>query len=561
MANRAHDWSLVGPWYRKDTIGGGAVKHSAKPILQKYASSDFANGFIKEPQKSLKFVGEDFVTSSALPLNDPVAPGDPRLSKNFLKLFLDTHSRFYLVVCELHCDRPGFPSTSRDKVANAGFVIRKYSSNLAYNLRGKFEPVMKKRALIQAKMARVEKQIRAAKGKPNKGSLIRGALKPLAKITDKKLTELEKELQKSETELLALKEKYGVKLTTKGWFASENQGIGSWQDVESTPQSVTESYLPLYPLIADPTDETHSAKGKTLWFGVIPTMSSDVDEDGNPRFDDESLYEVRCFAQRQPEEGCCCGEVTWSEPTESYKIAPFFDLDGCGHKPINIKLPNLEDLKNQVARGPVGKGANVRMKTPENSSLTITTGDDFALPTKGSSPGGGAICFFAIPLITIVAMFLLKLFLPIVVFLFQLWFLLSLRLCIPPSIDIDVDLAVDLKLIEPEFNFQASFDAGIDVTFGGTTVSSFQDLRQVIENGFDGGLIGGQYVADAKLDPAMKKAMFDELEDGNEVHSIIKSVVDMTADYSDDPADPKLAASLPKVTDGLHYFDKLEQPA
>lgn len=552
MANTAHDWSLVGPWYRKESFGGGAVKRSAKPILQKYASSDFSNAFIKEPQNSLKFVGEDFVANRNLPINDPVKLGDPRLNKNFLKLFLDTHSRHYLVVCELHCDRPGFPSTSRDQVANAGFVIRKYSSNLAYKLREKFEPVMKKRALIQAKMARVEKQIRAAKGKFNKGSLIRGALKPLAKITDKKLTELEAQLQKSNKQLLDLKEKYGVKLTTKGWFASENQGIGSWENVESTPQSVTESYLPLYPLIADPTDDTHSARGKTLWFGVIPTMSSDVDEEGAPRYDDESLYEVRCFVQRQPEEGCCCGEVVWSEPTDSYKLAPFFDLDGCGHKPINIKLPNLDDLKNQVARGPVGKGANVRMKTPDNSSLTITTGDDFVLPTKGSSPGGGAICFFAIPLITIVAMFLLKLFLPIVVFLFQLWFLLSLRLCIPPSIDIDVDLAVDLKVLGPEFDFDAKF--GIDFTLGTnlTAITGYPELRQVLEGGFD---------QDGKLDPAMKKGLLDELEKGNDVRAIAQSVVDMTADYSDDPADPRLAASLPKVTDGLHYFDKLEQPA
>jgi len=552
MANTAHDWSLVGPWYRKESLGGGAVKRSAKPILQKYASSDFSNEFIKEPQKSLKFVGEDFVTSSTLPLNDPVAPGDPRLNSNFLKLFLDTHSRFYLVVCELHCNRPGFPSTSRDQVANAGFVIRKYSSNLAYNLRGKFEPVMKNRALIRAKMARVEKQIRAAKSKSNKGSLIRGVMKPLAKITDKKLTELEKELQKSNAELLALKEEYGVKLTTKGWFASENKGIGSWEDVESTPQSVEESYLPLYPLIADPTDETHSATGKTLWFGVVPTMSSDVDKEGNPRYDDESLYEVRCFVQRQPEEGCCCSETVWSEPTESYKIAPFFDLDGCGHKPINIKLPNLEDLKNQVARGPVGKGANVRMKTPDNSSLTITTGDDFALPTEGGPPGGGAICFFAIPLITIVAMFLLKLFLPIVVFLFQLWFLLSLRLCIPPSIDIDVDLAVDLKVLGPEFDFDAKF--GVDFKLGTDprSILGYADLRQVIEDGFD---------QDGKLDPTMKKGMFDELEDGNDARAIAQSVVDMTADYSDNPEEPKLAASLPKVTDGLHYFEKLEQLA
>lgn len=50
--------------------------------------------------------------------------------------------------------------------------------------------------------------------------------------------------------------------------------------------------------------------------------------------------------------------------------------------------------------------------------------------------GGPAICFFSIPLITIIASFVLNLFLPIVVLLFNLWFLLALRFCIPPSFSI-----------------------------------------------------------------------------------------------------------------------------
>src|SRR6185295_6471299 len=81
--------------------------------------------------------------------------------------------------------------------------------------------------------------------------------------------------------------------------------------------------------------------------------------------------------------------------------------------------------------------------------------------TPGGNMEGPAICFFSIPLITIVAMFVLNLFLPIVVFVFQLWFMLVLRFCIkpqisasggldaalavqPPGIDLDLDLGITL---------------------------------------------------------------------------------------------------------------------
>ena len=43
------------------------------------------------------------------------------------KIFLPTHSRFYLIVFELHCDRPGFPSVRRECVAQAGFVVRRWA--------------------------------------------------------------------------------------------------------------------------------------------------------------------------------------------------------------------------------------------------------------------------------------------------------------------------------------------------------------------------------------------------------------------------------------------------
>ena len=41
------------------------------------------------------------------------------------KLFLNTHKRFYLVVCELHCDAPGLPNAQHSDVLEAGFVVRR----------------------------------------------------------------------------------------------------------------------------------------------------------------------------------------------------------------------------------------------------------------------------------------------------------------------------------------------------------------------------------------------------------------------------------------------------
>jgi hypothetical protein len=50
-----------------------------------------------------------------------------------------------------------------------------------------------------------------------------------------------------------------------------------------------------------------------------------------------------------------------------------------------------------------------------------------------------------IPLITVVAMFVLELFLPIVVFVFGLFWMLLLKFCIPPEINIGGGLTVELR--------------------------------------------------------------------------------------------------------------------
>ena len=87
----------------------------------------------------------------------------------------------------------------------------------------------------------------------------------------------------------------------------------------------------------------------------------------------------------------------------------------------------------------------MRFATPAGSNLAFTA--DGVEATKDDTASQAAqICSFAIPLITIVAFFVLRLFLPIVVFLFQLWWMFALRFCVPP-LDLDAGLAAKLELI------------------------------------------------------------------------------------------------------------------
>src|SRR5215210_3253634 len=121
-----HPWKLVGPWYRWSKPGVPAAGRVSRPVFQKYVSATFMDEFLAEPQRSLKFKDED--------QGHRVVPG--RISKYALsslhiertgvrKLFLPTHGRFYLVVCELCCDVPGFPRAAREGACEAGFVVRR----------------------------------------------------------------------------------------------------------------------------------------------------------------------------------------------------------------------------------------------------------------------------------------------------------------------------------------------------------------------------------------------------------------------------------------------------
>lgn len=276
-----------------------------------------------------------------------------------------------------------------------------------------------------------------------------------------------------------------MSLRLQGW-KQIREGVGAWIDVEENSQTaITEQVFRLYPLIPDPRETKHSGKGRTIYFGAVPTGSADTDEFGTSRFDDVTQYEIRCFVRRYkhepPNNGRnpkCCGEIVWSLPTEVYQLAPHFDLAGTNNRPISMQLPDLKALEAQAASLPPNQLAPFRMVSPPNSNLEVNADVDGKVTGHGTS---SQICSFSIPLITIVATFVFKLFLPVVTLLFGLFFLLKLKFCIPPSISLDAGIAAELNA-----TLQLGLDVSVDAKVAiGTTIGNEINAKLITDFGLE----------------------------------------------------------------------------
>lgn len=531
MSTIPHPWVLTGPWYRWADPYDAAVGRQERPVFQKYDSSNLVNDFLEDPQNSLRFIEPD----------DLVGHG----ASGMRKLYLDTHKRFYLVVCELHCDVGGFPNASRSEVCEAGFVIRRLVA------RG---PGGAERAMLRSWKALHLTRSQWGQFVELPPSMKRGSVLGMR-------AKLEARYQAAQRQWADLTRRLGISVVRQGWIPDAFQGVGAWVDVEATPQETEELILPLYPLIPDPTyesrtDQKHSGGGRTLYFGLVPTGSSDVDGSGNARFDDRTVYEARCFVRRhrakcpmRRERKDCHGELVWSLPTEAYQLAAPFDLVGTSHRPINIVLPDIPAMKAQAAALNPGQGAPVRMISPPESNIEMDIEVDEASGTakkvsKGGS--GGAICSFSIPLITIVATFVFRLFLPIVMFVFGLWFMLKIKFCIPPMISLGLDLSADLNVALPKI------EAGIDIDIA-VDAGVFADLKAVIE--------------------PMSGKTFEELfiiaDTKEERKQLVLTVATQSIDFSSSlPANAEVAPApagsealqreLPSVTANLKYEERVE---
>jgi len=518
-----HPWMVTAPWYRwraedgSPRAGVPRFGRGSAPSIQKFASDDFVNDFLKDAQRSVVFdddidqvyavnlvpatVGQFAGKLAGLfPIKkdgQPWRKGDPTddlrksqlLPTGLRKIYLPTHARSYVLAAELHCDVPGFPPVAEDQVCQAGFVVRRRRIEIPKEDRPEAQKLIATLIAARQKLGDLDQTIRL---RPNaaKNRAARIARMKAAGTFDAERNNAAQALADARRALADWQAQSGVRSITEGWVPSEHKGIGSWQPVEDAPSVLTEASFPLYRLFADPTVPAHDASGRSFYFGVLPTLESDVSDRGEPRFDDRTTYEVRCFFRHHD---CCCprrglnvgapdcdGGLTWSRPTEPYRLASQFDLLGTANRPVTIQMPNLAELAAQALSRPVGRFSPVRVVQPQ--SLQPQTDGKGAV---GGSMGGAQICFFAIPLITIVAFFVLNLFLPIIVFLFGLWFLLALKLCILPSFQFDGGLQAELALIPPKIGVDAGFEVDVDapgfhVTVGGSTKNGMQVHTELV---------------------------------------------------------------------------------
>lgn len=525
MSAAQHPWRLVAPWWSWSPADEPLAGRATGPLLQKFAADDFVDGFLKRPQHSLRFGDEDEVAAVAL-LGSGLARGvarakaadaalpawefadatraeNPRLaelqaapqrvrlaSSGERKLFLPLHGRHYLVSCELHCDAHGFPSVDPAAVCAFGFVVRRLVSPVPRALEPALFALQRRRSQAQAELA--ELQLRG----PLRAHLEASRRRRLQRLEAQgelagALQAAQARLAAVEAEFAAWKAQQGIAQQVEVWRAdADDPELGDWQAIATEAQlsglsGLNDEFVhPLRRLHAPPDQPAHEAAGRTIYWGAVPTGSAQRDRSGRPRFDERSLYEIRCFVTRR-REACtrpagfkgCRGERVWSLASEPYRLAAAMDPVGCAKRPITIRMPDLAQLLAQAVARPRGALSNVRVV--HQQQLQVKAKDQKA---EGQL-GGAAICHFSIPLITIVAMFVLSLFLPIVVFIMQLWYLLAFRFCIPPQVSLSggFKLAADLTAQLPEVDGQLQI---APVTLGGVDYDASQ-VETKLREGLD----------------------------------------------------------------------------
>jgi hypothetical protein len=502
-------WKLVGPWYRWPRPAHPEDGRLSRPEIQKFAGDDFIPAFLARPQHSLKYDpvidvvnSYDLVSASSslagklasfLPLNskgEPATSGSlfrARLAPSSLrKLYQPAHDRHYIVTCELHCDEPGFPRVARQKVCQTGFVVRRRTSVVpdgvtAEMIAGQTAPVRAAEAEMLELLTLAatldepgaSEALKTATRARQQELAIAGGVADWAALLAMRAAQL----AGKRAALDAWYQTHGIAVQIQGWFPSlqdsrPSKTYGAWRTLTATEQVADvadsgETSYPLFPLIPDPRETAHDAAGRTLYYGTVPTGGIEHDVNGIARFDDKSTYEIRCFVREHQATPArvgmkpdCCGPLAWSQASEAFRVAAPFDVLGAANRPITIKMPDLRELAAQAAMRPRGKLSPIRFVQPQHLSPKVSGN-----AVDGGNMGGEAICSFSIPLITIIALFVMSLFLPIVVFIFNLWFLLVFRFCIPPEIKFSVDVDAALSATPPSIDLDADFKvevSGVD---------------------------------------------------------------------------------------------------
>lgn len=170
--------------------------------------------------------------------------------------------------------------------------------------------------------------------------------------------------------------------------------------------------------------ESQASMLAKLVLGTMQTRLSQV-AGGQGRFGEEGRrYRVRAFVRVKHDDGCP-PETVWSDYSEPFTIAPWYDNNGA--PPVQIALPDVtKDFLKKMK-------PNVAFAVPEGLFNLLQcdpkTMADGKKVTPSSKLGIQWLCSFSLPLITICAFIVLNIFLQLFNIIFQ-W-LLYIKICIP----------------------------------------------------------------------------------------------------------------------------------
>lgn len=406
-----HGLQMRAPWYVLERGGLDRFAPEAPaPAIQKYIADDFADLILEDPRDSYKMTEADgdFWSYPVQLGPDPARKGRAALSSHAMvasglrKLYQPHHGRFYAVTVEVFCDRAGLPRPGPDDELELSLVLRRIKVEFpdAVDVR--------RRAHQLAQMLYLHRHtglpgIRVGR---DAGDLMSAHLGSALIDPDR--------------------DEGQAKATEQFW----KPGTG-WE-----PVVVTDPPEP-----ADGEVETRmwrvpTAPGcprRSLWFGLVPTFSGKHDANGQPKLDETAIYHLRCVARRvaRPGHEHCPRPVHVSAPTEPYRLAAFADPEGTAKKRTSITMPDLRAVAARAGQ-PAGMGG-VAITTPPGSRFSFNPNNGNPKEPAPVTGTAAQTCTYALEIFMIVAMFVFALFLPIVVFLFQLWWLLALRFCLPPQ--------------------------------------------------------------------------------------------------------------------------------
>lgn len=450
-------FALRAPWYVRERCQLGLRGPRAlRPAIQMYDGTNFVQRLAADPRDSLAFTADDR-WSYPVPVTPPLtAHGRARLATSQLivtrmrKLYQPSHDRFYVVVVEVFCDQPGLPRAGSHDDIEVGFVMRRHRTSVSGG-RGPTRRLARNLLIELAQQQDV----------PMTGA------QPPEDVRDVWWAEQawRRQFEQDNHDLI---DQVVVDSQHQGWFVTP-AGPAGWKDLGNRGPDETEETFPMWRL-PQRDEDCEAARTRSTWFGVIPTYSAEhATRNGRPqpKLDDRAIYELRCFVRQRPAPGQqhCPPTLFWGRASEPFRLAAPMDPQGTSKRTTSITLPDLRRLAARAGQ-PMGPGG-VRITTPPQSQFAFNPFKGIPKPGSGAIGAGGGICTFSLELFFIIAFFLFLMFLPIFVLAFQLWWMLALKFCIPPSVAFGAmaDFFAEGKLLV-ELQADVELTAEFDLQFG-----------------------------------------------------------------------------------------------